>query len=175
MTPERSKIVGACISMQPAMRSDSEELSKRAGFAKLVADVEPSLRRALIATYGPERGREATAEALAWAWEHRLELAGVTNPIAFLYRVGQSRSRRRRIRPVFERPATEEPWVEPQLAAALAALPMRQRISVFLVHGAGWTQAEVAELLQVRLSTVQTHVERAMAKLRHQIGVERER
>jgi len=149
------------------------DTGERAAFGEYVAEAEPRLRRALIATYGPERGREATAEALAWAWEHRAELEAVNNPTAFLYRVGQSRSRLRRVRPVFDRPATEEPWVEPKLAAALAALPGRQRIAVFLVHGAGWTQAEAAELLEVRVSTVQKHVERAMAKLRLQIGVER--
>jgi hypothetical protein len=30
---------------------------------------EPRLRRALMAAYEFETGREATAEALAWAWE----------------------------------------------------------------------------------------------------------
>jgi len=135
-------------------------------FRSFVADVEPSLRRALIASYGPERGREATAEALAWAFEHQSRLGGLQNPAGFLFRVAQSRSRRRKFRPVFERPTTEEPWVEPKLASALASLPRQQRVAVFLVHGAGWTQAEVAELLGVRPSTIQKHVERGLAKLR---------
>jgi RNA polymerase sigma-70 factor (ECF subfamily) len=56
--------------------------------------------------------------------------------------------------------------VEPKLASALASLPRQQRVAVFLVHGAGWTQAEVAELLGVRPSTIQKHVERGLAKLR---------
>jgi hypothetical protein len=39
-------------------------------FEAFVARVEPGLRRALFAVLGLDRGREATAEALAWAWEH---------------------------------------------------------------------------------------------------------
>jgi RNA polymerase sigma factor (sigma-70 family) len=62
--------------------------------------------------------------------------------------------------------------VEPKLAAALAGLPERQRLAVFLVFGAGWTQVEAAEVMGVRPSTVQQHVERGLAKLRAVIGEE---
>ena len=41
----------------------------REAFTEFVQSVEPRLRLALMAGYGPERGREATAEALAYAWE----------------------------------------------------------------------------------------------------------
>jgi hypothetical protein len=50
------------------------------GFAAFFAETEPRLRRAFVAAYGPERGREAAAEALAYAWQHR--------PTAFLDRSG---------------------------------------------------------------------------------------
>ena len=33
-------------------------------FSRFVGEVEPGLRRALVATYGTERGRDAVAEAL---------------------------------------------------------------------------------------------------------------
>jgi DNA-directed RNA polymerase specialized sigma24 family protein len=135
-------------------------------FEHFVADVEPRLRRALVAAYGPDVGREATVDPLAWAWENRQRLASFANPAGYLFRVGQSQARRRRTRPLFDRPAADDPWVEPKLSAALAALPTRQRIAVFLVHGEGWAQSEVAELLGLRAATVQTHVDRAMAKLR---------
>lgn len=139
-------------------------------FERFAREVEPRLHRALVATYGPEVGREATVDALAWAWEHRQRLAGKSHPVAYLYRVGQSQSRRRKVRAVFERPAMDDPVVEPRLAAALAALPQRQRVAVLLVHGEGWTRVEVAELLGIRPDTVRTHVERAMARLRSEIG-----
>jgi DNA-directed RNA polymerase specialized sigma24 family protein len=139
-------------------------------FERFAREVEPRLHRALVATYGPEVGREATVDALAWAWEHRQLLAGKSHPIAYLYRVGQSQSRRRKVRAVFERPAADDPVVEPKLAAALDAFSQRQRVAVLLVHGAGWTRVEVAELLGIRPDTVRTHLERAMARLRSEIG-----
>ena len=106
-------------------------------FTRFVLSIEPRLRRALIATYGRERGRDATAEALAWAWEHWPRVESADNPVAFLFRVGQSRSRRRKLRVVFERPASQDILVEPGLSRALGALSDRQRAIVLLVHGAG--------------------------------------
>ncbi len=150
-------------------------LDQEEAFTCFFAWAEPRLRRALIARYGVERGREATAEALAWAWQNPSRLDGVRNPVAYLYRVGQSRSRSRRARPVFERAHSSDPLVEPRLAAAVAQLTERQRVSVLLVHGAGWTHAEVAELLGLKAASVQTHVERALDRLRSVLNVEDER
>ena len=89
------------------------------------------------------------------------------NPTGYLYRVGMSRTRRiRRRTPIL--PAVEVarmPEVEPRLPAALASLPERQRVAVILVHGLGWTQREVADLLGVSRSTLQNHLERGTARL----------
>jgi DNA-directed RNA polymerase specialized sigma24 family protein len=137
---------------------------------------EARLRTALVLTYGPELGREAAAEALAWAWEHWDRVAALAAPVPYLYRVGQSRSRRlrRRVRPVAfaEVAAGAEPWIEPGLAGALDELTPHQRTCTVLVHAFGWTFAEVAELLGARRSTVQTHVERGVAKLRKHLEVD---
>jgi DNA-directed RNA polymerase specialized sigma24 family protein len=141
-------------------------------FTRFVRKVEPRLRRALIATYGRERGREATAEALGWAWETWPRAEEAKNPVALLYRVGQSRSRRHKLRSVFERPVSQEVYVEPGLAQALSSLSQRQRTVVLLVQGAGWTQAEAAAVLGLKLSTVQKHVERALDHLRQALQVE---
>lgn len=59
-------------------------------FTEFFRDVEPRLRRALVAAYGTERGREAAAEALARAWEHWADVVEMSNPVGYLYRVGQS-------------------------------------------------------------------------------------
>jgi DNA-directed RNA polymerase specialized sigma24 family protein len=40
-----------------------------------------------------------------------------------------------------------------------------------LVHGAGWTPTEAAELLGVSSGTVHRHVQRALAKLRNSLEV----
>jgi DNA-directed RNA polymerase specialized sigma24 family protein len=154
---------------QPAGAATAEQADS---FATFFSYVEPRLRRALVARYGHERGREATAEALTWAWQHWPELASVENPIGYLYRVGQSKSRLRRERPVFERPAPYEQLVEPGLEAALALLSERQRVVLLLVYGSQWTHAEVAELLGVGVSTIQKHVERGRLRLRKLLKAE---
>jgi RNA polymerase sigma factor (sigma-70 family) len=64
------------------------------------------------------------------------------------------------------------PWIEPALPAALEALTSQQRVSVVLAHGFGWTQREIAELLEISTSTVQNHIERAVAKLRVALEVD---
>jgi DNA-directed RNA polymerase specialized sigma24 family protein len=135
-------------------------------FETLVDEVEPRLRRALVAAYGFEQGREATAAALGWAWEHRRRLRRIDNKAAYLFRVGQSSVRVRKRASLFDVPHQEDPWVEPQLGPALAALSERQRTAVVLVHGFHWTLAEVAELTGIRVATVQTHLERGLRHLR---------
>ena len=60
---------------------------------------------------------------------------------------------------------------EPGLSRALAALSGRQRAAIVLVHGLGFSFREAAGLLGVAPSTVQKHVERALASLRNELGV----
>jgi DNA-directed RNA polymerase specialized sigma24 family protein len=142
-------------------------------FEELVAEVRPRLRRALVAAYGPERGDEAVAEAMAWGWEHRDRLAGMTNLAGYLYRVGQSRSRPRHQRAeMFPAPAELGlPDIEPKLSASLAELTERQRVCVALVVGHRYTHDEAADLLGISKSSVRSHVERALEHLRDRLGV----
>lgn len=144
-------------------------------FSQFVTEVEPRLRRALVALRGAEAGRDATAEALAWAWEHWPEVEAMANPAGYLYRVGQSRSRWKpeRFAPAVVAP-TDGFGFEPGLVPALGRLTDRQRTAVVLVHGCGWSLQEVADALDVSKSSVATHVERAMAQLRHELGADRD-
>jgi DNA-directed RNA polymerase specialized sigma24 family protein len=141
-------------------------------FTLFVADVEPRLRRALVALRGREDGRDATAEALAWAWEHWTEVQLMPNPVGYLYRVGQSRSRPRRLLRTERVSVHHDPEFEPALGPALRRLPERQRTAVILVHGCHWTYEEVADTLGVSKSSVGTHVARAMAQLRNELEVQ---
>ena len=140
-------------------------------FEAFVYEVEPRLRSALVASYGIDRGREATAAALGWAWEHRDRLTKVENKVAFLFKVGQSSTRRRKEPVMFTRSEQTEPWVEPGLAPALAGLSERQRVAVVLVYGLSWTLREVAELTGTRVTTVQNHLERGLRNLRTSMEV----
>lgn len=139
-------------------------------FADFLRDVEPRLRQALVSTYGPIDGREATVDALSWAWEHWDRLADVENRVAYLYRVGQSATRRFTTRPLPIDPRTtpdaSHPELAPELLRSLAQLSEQQRTVVVLVHGYGWPQAEVATLLDIGPSTVHEHLHRAIARLR---------
>jgi len=135
-------------------------------------EAEPRLRRALVAMYGFERGREAAAEALAYGWEHWERVRDMRNPVGYLFRVGQSRTRPRKRPPVFDLPAlASDVWIEPGLASALGELSERQRVAVVLVYGFGWHLAEVAEVTGVRVPTVQTHAERGLSRLRQALEV----
>ncbi len=141
-------------------------------FTEFVRVVEPRLRIALVARYGPERGREATAEALAFAWEQWDRVGEMDNPIGYLFRVGQSKSRSRRRPPLAaHRPESHEPWVEPGLPDALKSLSNRQRMAVVLVHAYGWSQREAADVMQVSPDTVRSHLERGLSKLRSSLEV----
>jgi len=140
--------------------------AKAEAFDAFVRETEPRLRRALVARYGADRGREATAEALGWAWVHWRRVESMSNPVGYLYRVGQSRTRRRRSGYSEQPVSAPVPWIEPALDAALRDLSEQQRVAVVLVHGFGWTASEVGELLGVKTTTVQTHVERALVRLR---------
>lgn len=144
---------------------------QRTAFTAFVADVEPRLRRALVALRGRDLGRDATAEALAWAWEHWDQVQAMDNPAGYLYRVGVSRSREKRVALL--------PWhddstaqFEPGLTPALGALTERQRTAVVLVHGCGWSYTEVAEAIGVTKSSVGTHVARGMDQLRTALGAD---
>jgi RNA polymerase sigma-70 factor (ECF subfamily) len=56
------------------------------------------------------------------------------------------------------------------LAQALAALPLDQRAAIMLCLAHGFTHPEAAEVLQLPLGTVKSHVSRGREKLRALIG-----
>ena len=151
-----------------AASETDDELSagREEDFTAFVLEHECRLRRAFVAAYGGERGREATAESLAFAWEHWDRLSQMDNAPGYLFRVGRSRTRRRRTALTFVPDEHNDPIVEPGLAPALKTLSRRQRTAVVLVHGFGWTLREVAELTGTKITTVQNHLERGLAKLR---------
>ncbi|MGK2947881.1 MAG: RNA polymerase sigma factor [Acidimicrobiales bacterium] len=149
-----------------------------ASFASFFAQAEPRLRSALSGAFGAELGRDAAADALAWAWQNRERLDGMHNPIGYLYRVGRSRAlrdvRRREVPCLRDgdrgmEEAREDPDPELTLLALLADLPERQRVAVWMVHGLGYRHSEVASLLGCSSPTVATHVRRGLSRLRRQL------
>lgn len=153
-----------------------DAVTATASFVEFVTDVEPRLRHALCAAFGLDLGREASAHALAYGWENWDEVGAKSNPAGYLWGVGRNYALKQSRRPPSFPPAPIQsmPWIEPGLPDALSALSERQRVTVILIHGLGWTQGEVAELMGISKSSVQTQVERGMTKLRKKMGVERD-
>ena len=151
----------------------SLEATPEEAFTSFVVEVELRLRRALVAALGVEAGREATADALTYGWEHWGRVSLLENPAGYLYRVGRSKGRRYLVRhvtfPVLA--SAEDPLVEPGLSDALGGLSERQRVCLMLVHGYGWKYDEVGELLGIGPGTVHRHAERGLAGVRSALEV----
>lgn len=143
-------------------------------FTVFVKETESNLKHALVAGFGRERGLEAAAEAWAYCWEDWERIRLMDNPAGFLWGVGRNKARaarrsRGRLFPMV--PNDRDHLVEPGLPKGLEELSEKQRISVLLKHGYGWTYAEISELLGVSIPSLQKHAERGMAKLRRTLGV----
>ncbi len=152
------------------MTDDADD--DRAAFERFFNEHEPRLRRAYVGVHGLDGAHDAVAEAFVWAWEHWPRVQEMENPLGFLYRVGQSKSRRKRT-PQLPAPDTVgAPEVEPDLLPALLALPVGQRSAVWLVYGCEWKYAEAGEAMGVSASTVGTHASRGLERLRAALKVE---
>jgi RNA polymerase sigma-70 factor (ECF subfamily) len=142
-------------------------------FRSFVKEIEPRLRHALVAVLGQERGREAVAEALAFGWEQWDRVCGMDNPAGYLYRVGRTRASRKRGKLLFSpAPVGTTPDIEPGLPDALAELSEKQRVAVVMVHAYDWTRDEAAAVMGVSVSTLDTHLQRGLRKLRSELGVD---
>ena len=53
-------------------------------FEGFMKDARTRLDRALVALFGPQAGRDATAEAFAYGWEHWERVRKMDNPIGYL-------------------------------------------------------------------------------------------
>jgi DNA-directed RNA polymerase specialized sigma24 family protein len=150
---------------------------ERPDFERFVASVEPRLRRALVAGFGASVGRDAAADALAWAWQNWERVRLFESPVGYLYKVGRTLAMRSVGRDIpvadFEDTgARSAELFEPGLAPALAGLSEAQRSAVVLVVGFGYTLRDAAEVLGVTASTVHRDSERALARLRSELEVE---
>lgn len=145
------------------------------GFETFFGEAEPRLRAALVAKFGSDRGRDAAAEALGYGWRNWDRIGVMENPTGYLYRVGERWAKRQSSNRPFQmvpRERVSMPDVEPGLERAMAKLSHRQRQAVVLTAGFGLTHEETGTLLGLARSSVQNHVERGMAKLRNELGVQ---
>jgi len=140
-------------------------------FDAFVADAQVRLRRAFVARYGVDLGVEACSESITWAYANRSRLIGMTNPVGYLYRVGQTAIRtqvRWKRAPMFpvEIADNDLPLPDDGLHVAMAKLNRDQRCAVMLVHAYGYPYADAAALLDIPVSTLKNHLNRGLARLR---------
>ena len=147
----------------------SDDAQRRDEFETFLRASEERLRVALTASFGVVDGRTAALDALSWAWEHWPRVREMDNPVGYLYRVGQTAARKNRPRPIpiiGEIVHTDQQRIAHETATAIGRLSDQQRTVVTLVHAFGWTVRDVADVLDIAPSSVQTHSERGLSRLR---------
>jgi DNA-directed RNA polymerase specialized sigma24 family protein len=158
---------GATASVAPARWSTFDEFAQ---------DQQTRFTDALVARFGPQLGVEASAHAMAYAFEHWARVGAMERPLAYLYRVAQSSLRphwrwMRHRSPSFPieqvaRDTAGNVGASVDLSRALTTLSEEQRVSVLLIHAYGWTYRDVADLLGVTETAITNHVARGRARLR---------
>jgi RNA polymerase sigma-70 factor (ECF subfamily) len=132
------------------------------------------LRLALAIVGSREAADDVVQEAFARALRSRFDYRGQGTLEAWVWRtvvnLALTQSRRMaRVEPVgvLEPTATNgSPLHWPELRAAVAALPERQRQALFLRHYAGLEYAEIADVLGVAIGTVSVTLHAAHVTLR---------
>lgn len=139
---------------------------------------QASLTRALtMALDHRELGRDATAEALARAWERWDTVSAYDNPAGWVYRVGLNwgrsrlRKRRREVSAAFvperSRPSTDH---DDRVTDAIAGLSRDHRDVVIARYYLDWSEAQIADALDVPAGTVKSRLHRALQHLEAELG-----
>ena len=152
------------------MTADSSE-----AFGLFYKDNRGPVFRALLAgTLNRAAAEDATAEAFARAFAHWDTVASHPNPKAWVLCVAWNyhRSSWRRwegrwsVDQQVPSPRPPEPWVDPDLIAAIRGLPKGQREVIMLVALGELTHTEIAEVLEIAVGTVRSQLFRARMALR---------
>lgn len=133
-----------------------------------------AIGRALVVTLRDETlAADALDEALARAYQRWGEVSGYANAGGWVYRVAlnSARSSRRRLarprRPL--RPTVfdvDEPWFDADIERAMRSLSVDHRAVVVCRYYIGYSEAETARALGLRVGTVKSRLARALAALR---------
>lgn len=130
--------------------------------------------RALAATLrDPELAREATDEAMTRAYQRWTKVSDYDNAPGWVYRVGLnwalSRLRKQSREHLYTDPpeqSVEQSFPDPDVEAALQALPLEARSLVVLRHLLDWSYEEIASALDIPVGTAKSRLHRIMNELR---------
>lgn len=158
--------------MKNALRVEALEAIYRRSFCRF-------LRVALAIVGDRETATDVVQEAFAKAIQARFQFAGNSAPEAWVWTIVVSLARER-VRRDRRRPAVpdeselrqssdaEARW--PELRAAVASLPERQRLAVFLRHYADMDYEQIAAVLGIARGTVAASLNAAHTTLRKEIS-----
>jgi RNA polymerase sigma-70 factor (ECF subfamily) len=160
--------------MEGIANVDAQPRTRAEDFADTVAEHYPGLVRRLTLVVGDREGGEDLAQDAYLrayrAWE-RFDGGDVRG---WLHTIGlrlafNERDRRRRFTRIFGRRTEAEAWVDPHdphLTDALRTLNRQQRAALLLNAVDGYTQAEIALILDAPAGTVASWISRAKAQMR---------
>jgi len=154
-----------------------DEVPSTADFEGFYRHNRVAITRAVVLVVGnPDLGREASDEAFTKALDKWGQVSTYANPAGWVYRVALNwvrsriRTRRREVRRSFVEPWYEDRVPEPELLAAVEALPFKYRSVVVARFFLDWSIEQTAEALAIPEGTVKTLQHRAVARLRTSLG-----
>lgn len=136
--------------------------------------LDTAYRVALNCLKHPADAEDAVQNAFLRLWRTQTEFEGEEHLRRWIIRVTVNECRRIAIQPWRTRTADLDACPEPEfrdpqhreLWEAVAALPGKYRVPLYLYYFEGYSVGEVGELLGLKESTVQTRLSRAREKLK---------
>jgi RNA polymerase sigma-70 factor, ECF subfamily len=129
-------------------------------------------------TGGYDSAHDAVQETFARAYAHRGEWRGESSLATWVWRIAVRTALRMRsnasqveLNGSYD-PAPVEPERDPELSAALRALPPKRRLIVFLRYFADLTYAEIAEVCGINEGTVAAALSQAREQLKTKLKEE---
>lgn len=156
------------------MKSEKQKSGAFADFYR--AHRDPVFRALLVTLRNPDTAADAVDEAMARALANWDKISGYDRPEAWVYRVGLNwavsawRRARREVQDMIVEPSTEDGLPEPEVARALARLPVRHRAVVVCRYYLDWSTGETASALEISEGTVKSRLSRALKKLATELG-----
>lgn len=136
--------------------------------------LDTAYRVALNCLRRPADAEDAVQEVFLRLWRTQPEFEGEEHQRRWIIRVTVNECRRIAVRPWYRHSVALEPWTEPvfsdvrdqELWEAVAALPEKYRLPLYLYYFEGYSVGETGELMGLKESTVQTRLGRAREKLK---------
>jgi RNA polymerase sigma-70 factor, ECF subfamily len=157
----------------------AEDHAEADTFARDLSDAAATaLRLARTAGCSADEAADVVQEAAISAWRHREQRIGEFRPwfLAIVHRRALRRRKPLPLLPAFWSPrATEWPQeggIDPDLAAAMRALPQRQRTALWLRYGCDMSTTDTAGVLGTSETACKQLLLRARAALRRRLEKE---